>query len=225
MCKGLMYNLDRDTHLPHEGSVFALSSKSAVVRHISTFPIRGKNSATDETAHCRDGCLPVMYVCGRTFIYQGDTHVLSNNQASQNQKVRKGFRKGSGSDCSTQKRNDVFGRFLTHDARPCLRDVARAFGKNQAGQGSELARRSDHIIHESIQRETAYVATKPIHVRSDFKRKQKCTGVGRAFLHVWQRAANTQVNNFNSMNQAFLQSFVALREGLFCFPVMEAEIT
>ena len=188
MCKGLMYNLNRDTHLPHEGSVFALSSKGAVVRHISTFPIRGKNSATDETAHCRDGCLPVMYVCGRTFIYQGDTHVLSN----------KTIRKAS---CgNTAREFDLFGRVPAHDARTCVRDFEKAFAEHRSIGCSGTAGRPG-VFDDQAERGNL-VDPQPNDERGNWSDQPACVEAGRKF--------SQQVNKFQFIEAGFLREFAFL---------------
>lgn len=190
MCKGLMYNLSNETLIStHEGSVFALISKGAVVRHISTFPIRGKNSATDETAHCRDERLPVVYVCGRTFVIQGDAHVLSNNQARRKASCR-----------NTAREFDLFGRVPAHDARTCVRDFEKAFAEHRSIGCSGFAGRPG-VFDDQAERGNL-VDPQPNDERGNWSDQPACVEAGRKF--------SQQVNKFQFIEAGFLREFAFL---------------
>ena len=195
----LVYNIFRDAHLPHEGSVFTLS-KSAVVRKDSHLPTRGMKSATERTAHCRDERLPVVIFCGRFFVLNGDAHHERKNEVpyqDQSQNEKRNARRSRG-HCAAQRRIDVLGGILANGARLCLRNLALAFGENQTNSGSQFARRSDLIIWQVIAWGSAYLDAKPGDVRSGGKRQQECIGARRSVSISAQK-----VNKSLNYQQAF----------------------
>ena len=198
MCNGMMYNLfNRDSHLPHEGSVFALIGESAVVRTNSHLPTRGKKAATEETARCRDGSLSVMYFCG-SFICsdKGDSHVTRYESNC----------------CGRAGTADVFGRVPANGSGSCVRNFAQASGEDQAGWGSEAARRSDHPFAAASAKR---LGTKPDIERGDWAGKSSCVGVGRQVLCSQRNEFALSVNRFQLGRQALSRDLRLCGEPVF----------
>lgn len=165
-------------NLPYEGGTFALISKPSR----STTSYFHRQSSAKECFSCRrrDDRLPVI------------SNSLAELRIRRRSNVTGYERKVNAGD-GGRGSAAVYGGVFEHGARPRLRNLAGAFGKDRSGCGCEAVGQSCDPFHAAQGSWGAYIFSDP--QRSDRASQSVCAGVGGKF--------SQQVNKFDFTRQAF----------------------